>query len=112
MNAFAELAERSKPLVAAIHAYQQKRGRPPESLSSLVPEYISSVPTTGMGAYPKYEYLMDTTNFHGNPWVLRVFTPAGGINFDQFLYFPLTNYPATGYGGVLRRIGDWAYVFE
>ena len=112
MNAFADLAERSKPLVAAIHAYQQKRGHPPESISGLVPEFISSVPLTGMGAYPEYEYLKDTTNFHGNPWVLRVFTPSVGINFDQFLYFPLTNDPATGYGGVLRRIGDWAYVFE
>jgi len=112
MNAFAELAERSKPLVTAIHAYQQKRGQPPESISALVPDFILSVPSTGMGAYPEYEYLTDATNFHGNPWVLRVFTPSGGINFDQFLYFPLTNYPATGYGGVLRRIGDWAYVFE
>ena len=112
MDAFHQLAERSKPLVAAIHAYEQKHGHPPETLQALVPEYIPSVPSTGMGAYPKYDYLVGTTNWNGNPWVLVVFTPSGGINFDQFMYFPLTNYPATGYGGWLQRIGDWAYVHE
>ncbi len=47
-----------------------------------------------------------------NPWVLIVHTPSGGINFDQFMYFPLQNYPESGYGGWLARIRDWAYVHE
>ncbi len=112
MDAFARLAERSKPLIASVRAYEQKHGQPPIVLSSLVPEFINAVPSTGMGGYPKYEYSTASTNYHGNPWVLSVFTPSGGINFDKFLFFPLTNYPPKGYGGVLRRIGDWAYVFE
>lgn len=112
MNAFYHLAERSRPLIDAIRAFEQKTGRPPESLSSLVPDFIPSVPGTGMGAYPEYRYLVNTTNWDGNPWVLTVFTPSGGINFDQFIYFPLTNYPPRGYGGWLERVGDWAYVHE
>jgi hypothetical protein len=39
-------------------------------------------------------------------------TPSGGINFDSFLYLPLQNWPERGYGGVLQRIDDWAYVHE
>lgn len=54
----------------------------------------------------------DSERWDDNPWVLYVYTPSGGINFDKFLYFPLQNYPSNGYGGVLRRIGDWAYVHE
>lgn len=113
INAFRRLAERSEPLVAAIRAYEERYGKPPESLEALVPEFISSVPTTGMGAYPKYQYeLTNKANQHGNPWIITIFTPSGGINFDQFMYWPLTNYPARGYGGWIERVGDWAYVHE
>ena len=67
-----------------------------------------------MAAYPEYKYLSGekVKDYDGNPWVLYVFTPSGGINFDQFLYFPLQNYPSHGYGGSLERIGNWAYVHE
>jgi hypothetical protein len=47
-----------------------------------------------------------------NAWVLYVDTPRAGINFDQFIYLPLTNYPPRGFGGRLERLGDWAYVHE
>ena len=112
MGAFARLAERSKPLVAAIRAYEEKHGRPPKSLAALVPDFLANIPSTGMGAYPEYRYKVPTNSHEGNPWVLYVFTPSGGINFDQFMYFPLTNYPKVGYGGWLERVGDWAYVHE
>jgi hypothetical protein len=112
MSAFHRLAERSKPLVAAVRAFEQKHGRPPESLKALVPEFLPSVPSTGLGAYPEYRYSTPATNHGGNPWIITVFTPSGGINFDQFMYLPLTNYPKRGYGGWLERVGDWAYVHE
>lgn len=114
MSAFLRLAERSGPLIAAIKAYEKDEGYPPQNLELLVPKYLPHVPSTGMGAYPKYEYVVNAVagKFDDNPWVLYVFTPSGGINFDQFLYFPLQNYPKEGYGGSLERIGDWAYVHE
>ena len=113
MKAFHRLAGRSRPLVSAIHNYEKKYGHPPESLESLVPEFIAKVPATGIAAYPEYRYSRSATNrYHGNPWVITIFTPSGGINFDQFMYFPLTNYPEVGYGGRLERVGDWAYVHE
>lgn len=113
-HGFVLLAERSAPLVEAIKKYEQKNSQTPESLEALVPDFIPRIPFTGMGAYPKYEYVTGekSKDYDGNPWVLSVFTPSGGINFDQFLYFPLQNYPKTGYGGTLERIGAWAYVHE
>ncbi len=112
--AFIGLAERGKPLVEAVKTYERNHGRPPESLNSLVPDYLPAIPSTRMGAYPAYEYASGdrARRFETNPWVIYVVTPSGGINFDQFLYFPLQNYPKKGFGGWLERIGEWAYVHE
>jgi len=113
-RAFVELAERSRRLVNAIKNYKAQVGHPPQTLEELVPNFISKIPKTGLGAYPKYEYVAgeEAKRFADNPWALYVFTPSGGINFDQFLYFPRQNYPNRGYGGRPERIGDWAYVHE
>lgn len=112
MHAF---AQRSSGLVAAIDQYTRNHGIPPASLESLLPDYLPSIPSTGMMAYPRYEYHVGpdaSEELNGNPWALTVFTPSGGINFDSMLYLPQGNYPETGYGGYLERIGDWAYVHE
>ncbi len=113
-NAFVGLAQRSRQLVVAIHQFERKYGKPPNNLSQLVPEFLPSVPKTGMGAYPEYEYYLSSNpnEFEGNSWILEVDTPNGGINFDKFMYFPKQNYPEVGYGGVIERIEDWAYVHE
>jgi hypothetical protein len=68
-----------------------------------------------MAAYPKYEYLtgrQTLEQYDGNPWVVWVDTPSGGINWDIFLYYPRQNYPQRGHGGYLERVKDWAYVHE
>lgn len=113
MNGFRALAKRSRPLVAAIGTYERERGAPPPSLEALVPGYVPSVPTTGMGAYPKYEYLVGerAEAYGGNTWVLRVFTPSGVLNFDRFVYYPNQNYRDTCLGRV-ERVEDWAYLHE
>ena len=111
---FDRLAVQSAPLVSAICAYADAKGAPPPSLVELVPEYLPRVPGTGIMAYPDYLYFTGThaARYDGNPWVLVVHTPNGGANFDQFMYFPLQNYPKRGYGGSITRIRDWAYVYE
>jgi len=48
----------------------------------------------------------------GNAWILQVYCPGPVKNFDTFLYFPNLNYPKEGYGGLIERVGDWAYVHE
>jgi len=113
MEGFENLAIRSSPLVDAIKNYEHKYNQPPENLEALVQEFLPAIPKTGMGNYPDYQYEVNNPGrWHGNPWVLYVFTPPGGIGFDMFIYFPKQNYPEKGYGGVLERIKDWAYVHE
>ena len=113
-RAFDQLARRSAPLVEAIRLYERRHGEMPVDLSALVPEFVREVPKTGMAAYPNYEYYRgaEAAIFDGNPWVLLVRCPRGVLNWDQFMYFALQNYPRNGYGGSLERIGDWAYVHE
>jgi hypothetical protein len=114
MHAFHRLGERSKPLIAAIQQYEAEHGSPPRDLSELVPQYLPRVPHTGMGGYPDYELVTDewVEKETGNGWLLNVDTPSGLINWDVFLYYPNQQYPRRGYGGVLERVGDWAYVHE
>ena len=115
MRAFGELADRSDSFVAAIKDFERDRGRPPQTLAELVPAYVPAIPSTGMGAYPDYEYVAGTeaeSRFHGNPWVLWVDTPSGGINWDMFIYYPRQNYPSNAHGGWLERVKQWAYVHE
>ena len=118
-NAFHDLAIRSAPLIQAIEAYSKDHGSPPPNLTSLIPQYLTSIPGTGMGAYPEYRYeLAGATpsyfgyNLYGSDWVLWVETPGGGINFDRFVYLPSQRYPVYDYGGVVQPIEDWAYVHE
>jgi hypothetical protein len=108
-------AERSRTLIDAIEKYDRDHSNPPKSLNDLVPDYIPAVPSTGMMAYPEYQYHTGDEAreyYSGNPWALSVFTPSGFINFDIMLYLPNKNYPRHGYGGTLQPIGDWAYVHE
>ena len=112
---FHRLAERSVPLVQAIRRFENEKGHPPNSLKDLIPEYLHSIPDTGMGAYPNYKYIVGEESrkrWDNNPWVLYIDTPSGGINWDMFMYFPNQNYPKRGYGGDLEQIGYWAYVHE
>ncbi len=108
-------AQRSETLIAAIKKYEQDNSDPPESLNDLVPNYLPSIPSTGMMAYPQYEYHSGPEareRYADNPWAISVLTPSGGINFDVMLYFPKQNYPTHGFGGSLQRIAEWAYVHE
>ena len=114
MSAFERLADRSALLVEAIKSYDTNEGSPPKELIDLVPKYLSEIPETGMNAYPEYEYQSGdgAKSYEGNPWVLIVYTPSGGINFDMFVYFPKQNYPKHAYSSWLENIGNWAYCHE
>ena len=115
-QAFFDLAKRAQPLVSAIKQYENGHTKPPPDLEALVPEYMSSIPDTGMGAYPAFGYsAVDEENkkyWYGNSWVLYVDAPLGFLNRDQFLYFPKENYPETVVNGVLERFGGWAYLHD
>jgi hypothetical protein len=111
MLGFKMAAKRAEPLVVAVVRYETRHGSPPKSLAVLVPDYLPGVP----GRLPPIEIITgDTakTRYGGNTWVLTAMVPTGIINWDQFLYYPNGDYPRTGHGGWLERVGAWAYVHE
>lgn len=111
MHGFSLAAERAEPLVAAIEKYHREHGVPPDKFIDLVPRYLAAMPDR----LPPLELVIGSEAkrvYHGNDWVLRASVPSGGINFDQFMFFPNGAYPDRDYGGLIERIGRWAYVHE
>jgi hypothetical protein len=111
---FERLSREATPLVAAIHNYSEKFGHPPENLEELQVEYPKGHIIKG-GELPDFAYVpgdLASDRYHGNPWVLVLETPTGPFRWDQFLYYPLQNYPPLGHGGWFEKVGGWAYVHE
>lgn len=50
------ISRNGAPLISALRAYQRDHGRYPERLSALIPNYLPRIPTTGLAAFPKFEY--------------------------------------------------------
>ncbi len=48
--------ERAEPLIAALHAYEERHAQPPASLEALVPEFLPEIPTTGRASASTYGY--------------------------------------------------------
>jgi hypothetical protein len=111
-EAFKRIAVRGKPLIVAIRQYQLKQGSPPGELADLVPDYLPSIPGTGVGAYPNYEFITKgaPARYGGNAWVLTVDVSTDDLVHDAVVYYPNTNYPSRKEVPISRRIGDWAYV--
>lgn len=110
---FEDLANRSRPLIAAISRFEKDHGRPPAKLDALVPKYIGEVPHTGMGAYPDYEYKVSPIDPGLDAqWELSVPCSVGIANWDLFYYLPTEKYPQRNYGGYIEPIKNWAYVHE
>jgi hypothetical protein len=114
LQGFERLSQEAAPLVAAIYAYNEEFGQPPESLDILQVNFPSGHAIKG-GELPDFEYYpgsIATDRYHGNPWILRLETPTGPLRWDQFLYYPNQNYPSLGHGGWFEKVGEWAYVHE
>ncbi len=91
MQDWQSFSQRSQRLIDAIETYERENDIPPASLDDLIPDYLQAVPSTGMNAYPNFEYQTGPETqklYYDNPWILSVFTPSGLINFDMMLYMP------------------------
>jgi len=111
-NAFSGVTVRSESLISAIEAYKESKGVYPDNLRSLVPDFISEIPNTGLAGYPEFEYSKADANSLFKKYELLIQTPSGGLNWDVFVYRPEGNYPHYFYGGSPELIGKWAYVHE
>jgi hypothetical protein len=111
-RAVARVVHNASTLTNAVRAYSAAHGSPPPNLGALVPRFLAAVPSTGMGAYPSFEYRVGPQAPPNEQWALTVSTSLGILNWDILLYLPSGEYPTEGYGGRLERFGDWACVHE
>jgi hypothetical protein len=102
---FQQFASRSQGLVDAIHAYEATYGRAPSALADLVPTQLQQIPSTGMGAFPAFEYSDGRQPNDAARW--RLMVPVGATVFDwEYLeYRPEHAYPSGA-----QRYGRWALI--
>jgi hypothetical protein len=115
--AMCNVIERARPLIAAITAFEKKRGKLPKALAELVPEYLPSVPKTGLPAYVPGVFNMgndpsDTYHYEAPyvmyiPWRLTVEVPIY-IATERLIYNSTKEYREEE-GQHIERMGDWGY---
>lgn len=91
--------ERAEPLLAAIHAYEERHAKPPPSLDALVPEFLPEIPTTGRAFASDYGY--ERFEAHGTR---REFWCAS-IDATWLLFGPTLVYTPSEPGAPIR--GRW-----
>ena len=108
--AFDLFSDRSMVVVDAIERYTDTTGKPPESLSDLVPAYLPEFPKTGMAAYPDYDYEAKSGPCTiKNRWRLWV-EVHDFIDMNRMLYCPEQDYGPADRGVLSRtRIGTWVH---
>ncbi len=70
-----DAARTGAPLIDALDRFVSARGKPPESLEELVPEFIAHIPPTECGPYTAWSYL-------GPPWVMNDDPKAWRLSVD------------------------------
>jgi hypothetical protein len=122
-----------EPLLEALEAYREDHGTYPRALPDLTPEYLTAIPP------PPFEFPADAWMYASGPervrgagiegpdennidfpeqvyalwvWVPTGYTPLSGLLSDALVYHSHEQYARFAYGGVLERIGGWAYYHE
>jgi hypothetical protein len=65
---FEKAARQGMVVVEAIERFHSDNDRPPSSLADLVPNYLPSMPSTGLSEYPDYEYYFFTNSQSSLVW--------------------------------------------
>jgi hypothetical protein len=114
------VAAEAQPLIASVRAYEAKNRVPPPSLTA-VP--AARAPSIEVAAPPAWLYgdpgmIIGPPTVPKSRWALGIrvksdFCPRCGMSFgDTFVYHSDGVYPEKLYGGVLERVGVWAYYHE
>lgn len=111
MSTLVACTERAQPLIAAIAAFERDRGAPPPDLEALVPDYLPTLPGTGLGACPRFDYSRDPAvgTTPAPAWQLQL-SCAELMDVDLFTYWPGQHYPERMFGRTVVRHGAWAFV--
>lgn len=107
--ALERLIRRSEPLVAALRAFEARHGQPPPNLDALVPEFLPSLPATGVPGAPNFSYeLYLESETSPTPWRLGI--ALGGVfDFDE-LVLTSDGQPRLFDAFSNTRIGEWMLI--
>ncbi len=106
-----EFTHAAKPLVEAIARHQEDTGTLPGKVEDLVPRWLDRVPRPPGGR--PIELIQKPDDEFGQPWRIRIDAGKTPGSFgDWFVFHPTGDYPQSGYGGLLVRMGDWGYYCE
>ena len=105
------------PIIDALDAYRHDNGKFPAGLPGLVPAHIASLPATGFTFDTEWQYRVsrEADDYDLWVWVPSDYCPPtrSFMHFDDcFVYRHSGVYERLEYGGVLERIGRWAYYHE
>jgi hypothetical protein len=101
------VADNGDRVVLAIRAFEARHGAPPETLAELAPEFVASVPGTGLGSRPAFRYAAHYADAGHGTW--RLWTKLPGIShFSDLRYLPAAE--VQEWDTVLHRVGAWAVV--
>jgi hypothetical protein len=109
VKTFTPVAERGQAIIDAVEAFYLDHGDYPECVEDFVPAYLKEMPKTGLAGYPDFKYRKGDDTI---PYVVSVDTPRGGLNWDEFLYWPTGNYEKQYWGGWIEPVGKWVYFHE
>lgn len=110
VDSLEQVALRAGPIVQAIAAYHAAQGAYPPNLLALTPDYLAEIPSTGITAFPKYDYRLAQKGAPFQFYELFVLADTGFMRLDRFVYWPEDNYPDQVQGYFSERVGDWAYL--
>jgi hypothetical protein len=103
-------------IIAAIEKYYAKSKKYPNSLQLLIPEYLDSIPTTGLEGNKQFYYILipkdkgnqEEYGFRLSFYVDKIYF-MGARKRKQVVYFPSQKYTTSRYKTIHRTIGKWAY---
>ena len=115
------IAKNGKPLVDAIEAYRLDHdGKVPLNLEHLLPTYLTSIPSTGVGCYKNYSLIHENEIPSWYPkaeWIVEVSISLGFGDGDTLYFLPAQNYDDTPMRESVTLIPmgdgrDWGYFNE
>ncbi|MFT5198493.1 MAG: hypothetical protein ACI87O_001150 [Planctomycetota bacterium] len=101
------LIHQSQYILDAIRGFEMECGSTPTDLADLIPTYLAELPSTGILAFPKYEY----TAFSNvrDEWSLILRVNRYGSGMDYLQYRPTERYLRDQSTGRVRYIENWGY---
>ena len=102
------IAGSAAPITDALDRHHTDRGAYPQNLDELVPKYLAEVPSTGLSAFPQFEYFRSETHHPPKGYELSVPFARTILDFSSYQYWPEQDYPRDWPLASPEIVGKWA----